>query len=95
VAPESSPDHPVREVRVTLPAGVELHARPAATLVKTAMRFRARITLLDGAREADAKSILGVMALGVRGGTVLRLRASGDDAAAALDALSACVAALA
>jgi phosphotransferase system HPr (HPr) family protein len=95
VALESSPDHRVREVRVALPAGVDLHARPAATLVKTAMRFRARITLLDGAREADAKSILSVMALGARGGTELRLRASGDDAAAALDALSACVATLA
>jgi phosphotransferase system HPr (HPr) family protein len=95
VAPGSSPDHRVREVRVALPAAVDLHARPAATLVKTALRFRARITLLDGAREADAKSILSVMALGVRGGTVLRLRASGDDAAAALDALSACVATLA
>lgn len=92
---ESSPEVRDHEVEVTLPTDVDLHARPAGVLVKTAMRFKARVTLLDGAREANAKSVLSVMALGARGGTVLRLRAEGDDARAALDALSACVATLA
>ena len=43
---------------------------------------------------ADAKSILAVLALGATGGTVLWLNADGEDAPAALDALSACVAGL-
>jgi phosphotransferase system HPr (HPr) family protein len=72
---------------VTLPGGVDLHARPAADFVRTAMSFAASIQVAAGEREADAKSLLSVLALGAKGGTKLRLTASGDDADAALDAL--------
>jgi phosphotransferase system HPr (HPr) family protein len=48
---------------------------------------------LDG-KVADAKSILAVLALGAVGGTVLRLSAEGEDAPAALAALSTCVSGL-
>jgi phosphocarrier protein HPr len=82
------------ESTVTLPIGVALHARPAATFVKTALRFRSRVTVgLDG-KVADAKSILAVLALGATGGTLLRLSAEGEDAPAALDALTSCVSGL-
>jgi phosphotransferase system HPr (HPr) family protein len=82
------------ESSVALPAGVALHARPAATFVKTALRFRSRLTVgLDG-KAADAKSILAVLALGATGGTVLRLSAEGDDAPDALAALASCVSGL-
>ena len=79
------------ESSVTLPAGVALHARPAATFVKTALRFRSRVTVGADGKVADAKSILAVLALGARGGSVLRLVAEGEDAPAALDALANCV----
>jgi phosphotransferase system HPr (HPr) family protein len=79
---------------VTLPADVALHARPAATFVKTAMRFRSRVTVGVNGRVADAKSILAVLALGATGGTPLVLGAEGEDAPAALDALAACVSGL-
>jgi phosphotransferase system HPr (HPr) family protein len=79
------------EVAVALPASVALHARPAATFVKTAMRFRSKVSVGVNGKVADAKSILAVLALGATGGTVLRLNAEGEDAPAALDALSACV----
>jgi phosphocarrier protein HPr len=82
------------EVQVTLADGVALHTRPAGQFVRTAMRFRSRLTVAIGEREADAKSILAVLALGAKGGTVLRLRAEGEDAEAALRALAGCVAAL-
>jgi phosphotransferase system HPr (HPr) family protein len=82
------------ESTVALPAGVALHARPAATFVKTALRFRSRLTVgLDG-KIADAKSILAVLALGAQGGTVLRLVAEGEDAPDALAALTSCVSGL-
>ena len=82
------------ESTVALPAGVSLHARPAATFVKTALRFRSQVTVgLDG-RVANAKSILAVLALGATGGTVLRLSAEGEDATAALEALAGCVSGL-
>lgn len=79
----------------TLPADVDLHARPAANFVRTAMRFSATVWVSAGEREANAKSLLSILALGARRGTVLRLRAEGDDATAAVDALAATVAALA
>jgi phosphotransferase system HPr (HPr) family protein len=79
------------EVAVALPAAVALHARPAATFVKTAIRFRSKVSVGVNGKVADAKSILAVLALGATGGTVLRLNAEGEDAPAALDALVACV----
>lgn len=79
------------EVAVALPSAVALHARPAATFVKTAMRFRSKVSVGVNGKVADAKSILAVLALGATGGTLLSLSAEGDDAPAALDALAACV----
>jgi phosphotransferase system HPr (HPr) family protein len=82
------------ESTVSLPAGVALHARPAATFVKTALRFRSRVMVGTDGKVADAKSILAVLALGAVGGTVLRLSAEGEDATDALAALSSCVSGL-
>lgn len=79
------------ETSVQLPEGVALHARPAGAFVKTALRFGARLTVASDGKQADAKSILSVLALGARGGTVLHLSGDGDDAAAAIDALASCV----
>lgn len=83
------------EVAVALPSAVALHARPAATFVKTALRFRSHLTVGANGKFADAKSILAVLALGATGGTILNLSAEGEDAPAALDALAACVSGLA
>lgn len=85
---------PSSETEVALPGDVDLHARPAAQFVRTAMGFQASIAVAAGEREADAKSLLAVLALGAKAGTSLRLRADGEDASAALDALAGCVAAL-
>ena len=64
-----------------------LHARPAAQFVKTAKRFSAKIVVVKGEREANAKSSLKLMTLGARKGDTLTIRAEGDDAEEAVDAL--------
>jgi len=79
---------------VRLPEDVDLHARPAADFVRTAMGFGCDVRVAAGEREADAKSLLSVLALGAKRGTELRLTAAGDGAVAAIDALSARVATL-
>jgi phosphotransferase system HPr (HPr) family protein len=79
---------------ITLPADVDLHARPAAQFVRMAMGFESSVTIASGEREADAKSLLAVLALGARRGTALRLTAEGSDAGAAVAALSTCLAGL-
>ena len=81
------------ESSIALPVSVDLHARPAAEFVRTAMGFGARIAVGANGREADAKSLLSVLALGAKGGTTLRLRADGEDAAPAVEALSGCISA--
>jgi phosphotransferase system HPr (HPr) family protein len=81
-------------VLVALPGDVDLHARPAADFVRAAMGFAASIQVAAGDREADAKSLLSVLALGAKAGTELRLTATGEDADAALVAMRERVATL-
>lgn len=68
-----------------------LHLRPAADFVRAAARFQAdvRVTNLTraGGREASAKSLLEVTALGVNRDHVIRIVASGADAPDAVEAL--------
>ena len=79
---------------VVLPATVDLHARPAGRLVRAAAGQDARIVLRSNGRQADASSILQVLALGATGGTELTLSASGDDAAEAVEGLAELIARL-
>ena len=65
-----------------------LHARPAAEIVKVSARFQSEITLVKDGMEVNGKSIMGVMMLAAECGSSLLMRADGDDADAALDALA-------
>jgi phosphoenolpyruvate-protein phosphotransferase/dihydroxyacetone kinase phosphotransfer subunit len=73
------------QVTITNPVG--LHARPASLFVQTAAEFQASIHVSGRGKESDATSLIGVLALGLRQGDTLNLRANGHDAHAAIDAL--------
>ncbi len=88
----TSSDSRIADSQVTLPHEVDLHARPAANFVKAAMRFSSKVWIATEEKEADAKSLLAVLALGARRGTSLRLRAEGGDAFEAVETLAATVA---
>ncbi len=79
--------------RAVLTDPVGLHARPAIRLTRLAKRFAAQIRLRAGsaAEWTDSKSIVRVMALKVRSGAVVELRAEGIDAAEAVAALVALI----
>ncbi len=64
-----------------------LHARAAAKLVHTAARFKSDIKLRKGDEEVDAKSILGILLLAAGRGSVLTVKANGEDEREALDAI--------
>ena len=81
---------PERAVQVVNANGI--HARPAAEIVKTAGKFKANITIARDDLEVNAKSIMGVMMLAAECGSTVRLRADGDDADGALDALAVLIA---
>jgi phosphocarrier protein HPr len=81
---------PEREVRILNKLGI--HARPAAEIVKAAGKFKSTITIVRDDLEVNGKSIMGVMMLAAESGATIVLRATGDDAEAALDALAAVIA---
>ena len=64
-----------------------LHVRAAAKLVALASRFACDIRLVNNNREANAKSIMGIMMLGAAKGTRLQVCATGEDAEQALASL--------
>ena len=76
------------ERRVKVVNRLGLHARPAAEVVKTASRFEASIMIARDAMEVNGKSILGVMTLAAECGAELLLRVEGEDAAAAVEAVT-------
>ncbi|MDU4960974.1 MAG: HPr family phosphocarrier protein [Sporomusaceae bacterium] len=74
-------------LKVTNPTG--LHARPAARLVQQAAAFRSRVSIAGNNKQADAKSILAVMSLGLAYGSEIVLTADGEDEQACIAALTA------
>lgn len=79
------------ETTLVLPA--HLHARPAGELVKAAAGFQSTVEVSFNGRSADARSVLGLMSLGATAGQTVLIRATGADAAAALDAVTTALAA--
>lgn len=69
-----------------------LHARPAAAFVKAAAKFSSDILVTKEGLEVNGKSIMGVLMLGAAWGSTLVIRAEGDDAEAAIEALTELVA---
>lgn len=66
-----------REVVIKNRAG--LHTRPAATLVKTASKYKADFFIFKDGIEINGKSIIGVMTLAAEQGSTLILKFNGDD----------------
>ena len=61
--------------------------RPVATRVPVASKFDSRIYLLSDGKKVNAKSIMGMMSLGLDNGEELEIMADGKDEKAAADAL--------
>ena len=73
---------------VTIASRVGLHARPAALFVQAATASGVAVKISkEGGKVVDARSIIGVLALGARNGDTVVLEAEGDGADAALDGL--------
>jgi phosphocarrier protein HPr len=75
------------EKETTVGAEEGLHARPAARFVKTAKGFSSEIVVVKGDREANAKSSMKIMTLAAKRGDGIVIRAEGEDAEEAVDAL--------
>ena len=72
---------------VTVQNHVGLHARPATFFIQKANEFRSSIWVEKEDRRVNAKSLLGVLSLGIVGGTDIRILATGSDEEAAVEDL--------
>ncbi|MBQ2893761.1 MAG: HPr family phosphocarrier protein [Oscillospiraceae bacterium] len=75
----------IKEIVVRCESG--LHNRQATYFVQKANEFESSIWLESGSRKMNAKSLLGIMSMGIVTGAVVTLSADGNDAEAAVNAL--------
>lgn len=71
----------MRKEQYTIINAQGLHARPAGQIAKEARAFKSKITLMVEAtgKKAEAKSLMGIMTLQAKKGTVITLIADGPD----------------
>ena len=76
-----------KEIVVSCESG--LHNKQATYFVQKANEFSSSIWIEAGNRKMNAKSLLGIMSMGILSGSAITLSASGADAQEAVDALEA------
>ena len=72
---------------VTIVNNVGLHARPATFFIQKANEFKSSIWIEKEERRVNAKSLLGILSLGIVGGTSIRIIADGADEELAVQGL--------
>ncbi len=72
---------------VTVTNSVGLHARPATFFIQKANEFKSSIWIEKGDRRMNAKSLLGILSLGIIKGTDVKIIADGVDEEAAVSSL--------
>ena len=83
--PSEGPEHVSEPIVVANPTG--LHARPAAVLATAAKAFESHVRIRGDKGEANAKSVVAIMALEIESGATVRIVATGPDAAEAVQGL--------
>ena len=82
-------DRAEKSVLIQNESGV--HARAATKLVQTAAKFPCDVTISKDAHEVNGKSIMGVLMLVASKGTKVTIRAKGERAQEAVDAIAALI----
>lgn len=77
--------------KVTVMNQVGLHARPATFLIQKANEFKSSVWIEKDERKVNAKSLLGVLSLGVAKGATISIIADGTDEVKAVDTLCALI----
>ena len=75
----------VKDIQIKLESGLE--ARPIALLVQEASKYESKIYIQSGDKRVNAKSIMGMMSLGLDNGEALKVCAEGTDEQAALEGI--------
>ena len=72
---------------VTIVNSIGLHARPATFFIQKANEYKSTIWVEKEERRVNAKSLLGVLSLGIIGGTTIKVIADGSDETEAVEGL--------
>ena len=72
---------------VTVKNQVGLHARPATYFIQKANEFKSTIWVEKDERQVSAKSLLGVLSMGIVRGTTITIKADGTDEESAVNSL--------
>ncbi|WP_027339114.1 HPr family phosphocarrier protein [Halonatronum saccharophilum] len=74
-----------RVVKINNETGI--HARPASMIVQEANKFSADVLIEKDGTEVNAKSIMGIMSLGISNSVEIKVKADGEGAQEAVDAI--------
>lgn len=77
----------MKEVTYIITDEIGIHARPAGLLVKAISQYESNITIKRNGQEGNAKSIIGIMTLGVKKGDEVTFLIDGTDEAEASETL--------
>ena len=77
----------MQQKEITVKIKSSVNARPAAMLVQVASQYRSEIHVLTGNKNMNAKSIMGMMALGLETGETVTVTANGEDEEAAINGI--------
>lgn len=69
----------MKSFKATIIDPIGLHARPASELTKVASSFTSDIKIIVGSKEGNAKSIMNIMALGIKKDDEIMIEANGSD----------------
>lgn len=71
--------------KIEITSRMGIHLRPAGAMSDVAAKYKSKITFLyKDSKEANAKSVISILASGVKCGEIIELRAEGEDEAEAL-----------
>lgn len=84
-------ENEVKSFQIIIKNQVGLHARPATLFVQMAQKHQAEISITYDGKTVNAKSLLGLLSLGVVKDAVITVAASGNDEIVALGALTALI----
>ena len=72
---------------LTIKNKLGLHARAASLFVQVANNYKSDVFIAKGGQEVNGKSIMGILILAAANGTEIEVKARGEDAETALDAI--------
>ena len=77
----------MKSITVTIIDPIGIHARPASTIAQTASKFKSNVTFKSNEKQGNAKSVINLMALGVKKDAIVEIIVDGDDEHEAINAI--------